>query len=673
MASSADEDRKPTARPTILTSVEATRDQAGEADAAPAAANAAAPATSIMDDDDNNNNNNNNRAAASAATSFSTPLTRLHEYFLNTMTTDQVKLLASWEDYVKMLPTRESGDHRVLIAGCPFWAKEDLVTHLAKLLEERGETERGVLPYLAAPSHSGKTACILVGFLNSVESTRKEKFAYYLYLAFSNNNDKHFAFNENTSVTDTKLDAEKQGAHFAFQCVRHLMTEGALDRQQVYKYVDDPSLLPSVSETVQKIEALLAEKLPGGESHGKVLFHVDEHHQMNVRDGNFRRGALEALARCRAAACVATYTKIPAEVPPLGSSYVCRRPVPKPGLDMTQVMCNVPELDLHSLEHNTPSSSRKWATLAFKMAMRIRPTMMNIHLSAEKRNSTTQDFLQEFNKRRKTGNIDKCLTYCHTDTKAIASKTRKGALHLMVGVSDDAEDGFDFKASGLTVAKDGMVTGALESLLDMDDSEYPVFGQGRRCFARALNQAKRTEDILSATPLEAAFIWSLSCVAALKGALVFSPNSSDFEFPFRAKQVRSGRIFIGSDKEKVITDFEKVKKDTLYYVDEKKTRGGPTKASHPLCDMFFRSDRDELVLIDVTGGTIRAEDKVTNMKRWLDSTAAAGFKCEKFGVVLAPGQEGSSFETGPVCAVLGQDAMDLLGALTQCYDWLIVD
>lgn len=204
-------------------------------------------------------------------------------------------------------------------------------------------------------------------------------------------------------------------------------------------------------------------------------------------------------------------------------------------------MRNVPELDLNSLEHDTPRASRKWATLAFKMAMRIRSTMVNIHLPAEKRNSETQDFLQEFNKRRKVGDINKCLTFCHTNTKQRASKMRKGALRLMVGVSDDDEDGFDFKTSGLTVAKDGMVTGALESLLDMDDSEYPVFGEGRRCFARALNQAKRTEDILLATPLKAAFTWSLSCVAALKGALVFSRNSSDFEFPFCAKQLRSGR------------------------------------------------------------------------------------------------------------------------------------
>lgn len=75
MASSADEVRKPTARPTILTAVEATRDQSGGADAAPAAANAAAPATSIMDDDDNNNDIN--RAAASAATSLSTPRVRV--------------------------------------------------------------------------------------------------------------------------------------------------------------------------------------------------------------------------------------------------------------------------------------------------------------------------------------------------------------------------------------------------------------------------------------------------------------------------------------------------------------------------------------------------------------------------------------------------------------------
>lgn len=56
-----------------------------------------------------------------------------------------------------------------------------------------------------------------------------------------------------------------------------------------------------------------------------------------------------------------------------------------------------------------------------------------------------------------------------------------------------------------------------------------------------------------------------------------------------------GRIFTGDDE--TIYNVNFMQYDTVYYVDE--GQGVPT---HTLCDLFFCTNQEELVLIDVTGG-----------------------------------------------------------------------
>ena len=44
-------------------------------------------------------------------------------------------------------------------------------------------------------------------------------------------------------------------------------------------------------------------------------------------------------------------------------------------------------------------------------------------------------------------------------------------------------------------------------------------------------------------------------------------------------------------------NFKNMEENAIYYVEE-----GKGKETHPLCDIFFKTKKKELVLIDVTGG-----------------------------------------------------------------------
>lgn len=532
------------------------------------------------------------------------PINRLKKHFVEKMMNPDVPLLASWEEYVKMLPLRESDGFTYRIADFPFWAKEEQITQMAILLESGGVDEtRSSLPYLSASTHSGKTASILVGFLNSIESDRSKTFTHYFYMAFHNNQGKRFVYLDHPAQKVAEPLSEQQGAHFAFQCVEFLLTHGPLEEQQSFEYAKDPKSLRSVEQSSGRISALLNEKLPEG---AVVLFHLDEHRRMN-RCPHFRRGAMMAFARCTGARCVATYTDIPLEVSSDGSSQVCRFPVPKPVLDLTQVMDNMPALNMQTLSTCRLEKSRKWATLAFRLGMKISPAMIQYHLQVREK---PKEFLAIFNEFRERGDVDSCLKLCHVDFKGDGHTSQKGALRLMLGLEDSELSNLDFRLPALTVSN-GLVTGTLNALLQIFDPEYPIYTDGRRRFINTLRQSKSNDDILTATPLEAAFSWSLSCTAAMTQRLSF--DGDRFSFPFSPTTLRVGRLFPGSDNTKVEQDLtRKIKLNTLYYVDER----GKDKLSHPLCDMFFRTEEtDQLVLIDVTGGGKAVTDmKVARLK-----------------------------------------------------------
>jgi hypothetical protein len=111
----------------------------------------------------------------------------------------------------------------------------------------------------------------------------------------------------------------------------------------------------------------------------------------------------------------------------------------------------------------------------------------------------------------------------------------------------------------------------------------------------------------------------------------------------------------------------------IYYADEK---GPEKKPNHPLADIFFRTHKGELVLIDVAGsaeakevkkkGTALANWISKHQKRFADATPPSTLH----GVVLALGIEGPSILKDNVQVVRGKDARLLLGGLRQVFRWL---
>jgi hypothetical protein len=65
----------------------------------------------------------------------------------------------------------------------------------------------------------------------------------------------------------------------------------------------------------------------------------------------------------------------------------------------------------------------------------------------------------------------------------------------------------------------------------------------------------------------------------------------------------AGRLFPATNSSKYALDF--LKKSTMYYANERNDTDVNGTLTHPLVDLFFLSDKDELVLVDITGGGSR--------------------------------------------------------------------
>jgi len=112
--------------------------------------------------------------------------------------------------------------------------------------------------------------------------------------------------------------------------------------------------------------------------------------------------------------------------------------------------------------------------------------------------------------------------------------------------------------------------------------------------------------------------------------------------------------------------------NTIYYADE--TRGG--RSSHAFGDIFFRTKKNELVLIDVTGSVKDSlfQKKGRRLAEWTkaakEEEGSSNFSF--YGVVLAPllnGQSEVNSDCANVIMVRGSDACRLLGGLMQFLAW----
>ena len=117
-----------------------------------------------------------------------------------------------------------------------------------------------------------------------------------------------------------------------------------------------------------------------------------------------------------------------------------------------------------------------------------------------------------------------------------------------------------------------------------------------------------------------------------------------------------------------IYDLSFLEYDTIYYANEK-ING---LASHPLADLFFISNKNELVLVDITGGDDKkVSKKKKKLVKWINENKEKIFKDNKYklrGVVLAPNVMEES-KKGDVSVVSGESAKKLLGGLRIIAQW----
>lgn len=193
----------------------------------------------------------------------------------------------------------------------------------------------------------------------------------------------------------------------------------------------------------------------------------------------------------------------------------------------------------------------------------------------------------------------------------------------------------------------------------MQDSNIAVYRYGFRLFCGCVEGS----DLLSSKPLECAYFWALSCRSAVNGQVKFLRD----RFFIKCDKLVPGRLFPGTVSSDYDISF--LEKGTMYYVDE----NPPIKPSHPLADLFFVTEDNELVLVDVGGGSRRnIASKVKALKEWIKTEQPNVPDYKLRGVVLAPNYAGEreSHSMGDVALVCGEDAISLLGGLGQIVRWM---
>jgi DNA-binding transcriptional MerR regulator len=292
----------------------------------------------------------------------------LREKFIKKMISNSTKIFSCWPNFEKSLPRRKYNvkgtEFYIPLYTLEYYARDDDLQRFAnEIMEPPEESEqiRTWVKYIAAPSCSGKTTCILPAFL-------KTTLTHYFYIAFDNNqNNNYRLWSESSLISKIPDIARLQGADFMLQCIKRFL-DSLLPGPHQIECNPNP---PDFQTTKDELGKYLNEKL--GDQH-QCLFHLDEHRKMCPRISeedtgkDFSRGAMELLARVPRAQVVATYTDVPS-LPSKGSSGVCRIPLKMPILNINKVMDTVPELRITIPSKASRSFHRKLATLKLRLSM----------------------------------------------------------------------------------------------------------------------------------------------------------------------------------------------------------------------------------------------------------------------------------------------------------------
>ena len=604
--------------------------------------------------------------------------------FKEKMKRSNVPLLKDYKPYCEHLPRRHINGFPAL----PLYEQEYLVRsedldRMSKTIEQPvlGDVRR-VVHYLSAPPGSGKTASVLSAFLQSHDAT------HYLYLSFDNNNKKNFKVTPFEIGTTDSVMAEKQGATFMVQCVKNLL-EGRGSGNVPSPAKIDQSNSASQSCT-DDLEAYLKNML-GEDCH--IWFHVDEHKKMITREypndiprqlaaAAFFRGAMTVLASLNCSRVIATYVEPPGELATTKSSSCFRNPITLPSLDIDKVISHVPELmKLNEKKVEGNDNKRLWVTLRFRLGIKIRELGIAevLHLKGA---TQAKQFLSTFEKIVQANKKDKLSSatlielnkLCKTPILEELSEVLTNnvdAAKLLVGVAEgkiDSEWIYNKRLeTGLVVCEpSGLISCSLTELVAMNDPTIKVYNDGRNLF---MNGQRYNQGDLLSTPLEYSYFWSLACKSAVEGSL----KLGDHSYRIKCNMLESARIFTGINTELDISLVSKLKKNIIYYAQERKPD------THPMADLFFVTENDELVLVDITGSGDKDKimKKLHQKAKFLKQNAqrklcSSDGKIEKTRcVVLAPGFRRTLAVEG-VDLVCGTRAIVLLGGLGQFFHWMVV-
>lgn len=614
----------------------------------------------------------------------------------------------SAETYKKTLPTRRFIGKTLTLYKHSFWCEE----HELKNAAEHSECnllysgEREYIRYLCSPPHSGKTACILPIFLNSAESNRTDNFSYYIYIACTNNNSRNFLRKYSGEMDKPMV----EGAAFICKVLEEYLqnTWGACIETEGYdssKVQDSKEESGEVPYFVDKITELLRDA--GVEEGEKVLVHVDEHRKMLLDEKcpqapDFRKGAMGTLSHVEGVTVVATFTGMLDSANKPGSSGTCRYPLYVPPLNIRRVMNEISEFSVDPYIDATSNDQVKTrlAGLRFRLAFLLTSTLQLSNLF-EPRKAKYTKFKDDFSKKVKSlvgssGKFDNDLTAL-TDLSdmCVAATKRPGGVdstndHVFDLFLGKREDKVEYKDTssmeslmivGVPSDTVPLLTCRLEYLISTvptgDRTRRALYVAGRNRFTKVLFTEEK--QLLAASPLEAAYAWALSCRAYVDGLKLGGPS-----LEIACKRLRGGRLFKTTSKN-FFTHPKDLDEHTMYYARENEPGIKRYRSSHPLCDIFFKTEDKELVLIDVTGGGWdMAKKKREKLRKWIIKKKAElvghGKLTGLHGVVMAPNAQRPESEAESeqidgnedltVATQCGMEGVKHLGGLSQIYKWL---
>ena len=549
---------------------------------------------------------------------------KLEERFEEYKTENPAPLFRDFTTYKKSLPVRHimlgvKEEEWIKLHELPYFgSNEDVKFMASQLCAKPPSPIRDLVKYVCAPPASGKTMSILPAFLES-------DFTHYLYLAFDNNKSRQFKLSPTMPDDDTDV-AQRQGAVFAYECVRTLLEEP--ENEGPYRIRIEPDGVIDEAQSQECLEKLLSSYF--GEENN-VLFHVDEHHKMCKRtDSNddtgawFSRGVMHALARV--GTVVSTYLEPLDSIPAFLSSELCRVPVLLPNIDIERIF---DYLDLVLPRAKNRTHKRLLAMLKLRIAMTLQPfakagnstSDMDLHVGSIHRIQTSpklQDFINEL--ATTLGNkqgleveqlLKKCIRICRIPKSTLANKSEH-ATRLLLGMTDDQVEDVGRGLNHLVVCANETLSTPVLRLLSFTDTNRQlnsIYVKGRDRFKRLF----KSTDLLCNHPLEEAYLWTLSCHSAFAEELTFGIyEGQEKKFQIHCTDIQPARIFPKHDIKDCDVSF--LDPHIMYYANE--PGRGDQNHSHPHADMFFRTSDDELVLIEITGGAkpSAVENKIKNLE-----------------------------------------------------------